>query len=60
MRFYFLKMLGKISSNFGNFSLLGKVINVVFFSFRPKKIGQFKKLPALETFWHFGNYNSVQ
>jgi hypothetical protein len=29
-------MLGKISGNFGNFSLLGKVINVDFFHICPK------------------------
>jgi hypothetical protein len=28
---FFSKMLGKISGNSGNFSLLGKVINVDFF-----------------------------
>jgi len=32
-------MLGKVSGNFGNFSLLGKVINVDFFShFCPQKM----------------------
>jgi hypothetical protein len=35
-------MLGKFSGNFGNFSLLGKVINVDFFSFLPKKLGVLK------------------
>jgi len=35
-------MLGKISRNFGDFSLLGKVINVDFFLFLPKKLGVFK------------------
>jgi hypothetical protein len=29
--FFFSKMLGKNLGNFGNFSLLGKVINVFFF-----------------------------
>jgi len=35
---FFPNMLGKISGNFGNFSLLGKVINVDFFSYLPKKL----------------------
>jgi hypothetical protein len=37
-------MLGKNSGNFGNFSLLGKVINVDFFHFCPKNWA-FKKIP---------------
>jgi hypothetical protein len=40
-------MLEKISGNFGNFSLLGKVINVDFFHFCPKeKLGTLKNLEA--------------
>jgi hypothetical protein len=53
-------MLGKFLGNFGNFSLLEKVINVDFFSFLPQKIGQSKKIPMLEFFWHFGNSYSAQ
>jgi len=37
-------MFGKISDNFENFSLLGKVINVdLFFSFLAKTIGNSEK-----------------
>jgi hypothetical protein len=52
-------MLGKLSGNFGNFSLLGKVINAFFFSFLPKKLGIVKIL-MLEIFWHYGNSYSAQ
>jgi hypothetical protein len=37
MSFYFKKDAWKISGNFGNFSLLGKVINVDFFICAPEK-----------------------
>jgi hypothetical protein len=60
MRLIFLKMLGKISGNFGNFSLLGKVINVDFFLISAQKIGQSRKITLLEIFWHFGNSYSAQ
>jgi hypothetical protein len=46
-------MLGKLSGNFGNFSLLGKVINVDFF-ISAQKLGILKIL-MVEFFWHFGN-----
>jgi hypothetical protein len=40
-------MLEKISGNFRNFSLLGKVINVDFvFHFCPKELGTLKNLHA--------------
>jgi hypothetical protein len=42
----FYKILEKISGNFGNFSLLGKVINVDFFHFWPKELGTLKNLEA--------------
>ncbi len=42
MRF-FSKMLGKISDNFENFSLLGKVTNVDFFFISAQKIGHSEK-----------------
>jgi hypothetical protein len=35
-------MLGNVLGNFGNFSLLGKVVNVDIFSFLPKKLGILK------------------
>jgi hypothetical protein len=57
---FFLKMLGKFSGNFGNFSLLGKVINVDFFLISAQKIGQCRKIPVLEIFSHFGNSYSTQ
>jgi len=60
MRFFKKKMLGKISGNFGNFSLLGKVINVDFFLISAQKIGQSRKIPVIEIFWHFGNSYSAQ
>jgi hypothetical protein len=41
-------MLGKFSGNFGNFSLLGKVINVDFVSFLPRKTWALRKIPTLE------------
>jgi len=44
---FFPKMLEKISGNFGNFSLLGKVINVDFFSFLPEIIGHSEKSRSL-------------
>jgi hypothetical protein len=49
-------MLGKMSRNFGNFSLLG---NVDFFHICPKHWA-FSKIPMLEFFWHFGNFYSAQ
>ncbi len=52
-------MLGKISGNFGNFSLVGKVINVDFLNICPKHWA-FGKIPVLEIFWHFGNSYSAQ
>jgi hypothetical protein len=39
-------MPGKISDNFEIFSLLGKVINVEFFSFLPQKMGTLKNPDA--------------
>jgi hypothetical protein len=47
-------MLGKFSGNFGNFSLLGKVINVDFFHFCPKNWA-FSKIPMqiFLAFWEF-------
>jgi hypothetical protein len=39
-------MLEKISGNFGNFSLLGKVINADFYHFCPKYISSLKNLDA--------------
>jgi hypothetical protein len=49
MRFFFSKMLENISGKFGNFSLLGKVINVDFFPFLPKrKIGHSEKSRGLK------------
>jgi hypothetical protein len=53
-------MLGKISGNFGNFSLLGKIINVDFFLISAQKIGQSRKSQCLKYFWHFGNSYSAQ
>jgi hypothetical protein len=47
-------MLGKISGNFGNFSLLGKVINVDFFSFLSKKLGHSEKSQCLKLFGILG------
>jgi hypothetical protein len=41
-------MLEKISGNFGNFSLLGKVINADFYHFCPKYIGHFEKSGCLK------------
>jgi hypothetical protein len=45
-------MLGKISGNFGNFSLLGKVINVDYF-ISAQKLG-ILKIPMLEFFGILG------
>jgi hypothetical protein len=42
------KMLEKNSGNFGNFSLLGKVINVDFYHFCPKYIGHSEKSECLK------------
>jgi hypothetical protein len=39
--------------NFGNFSLLGKVINVDLFHFCPKKLGTLKNLSVLKCFLAF-------
>jgi hypothetical protein len=46
-------MLGKLSGKFGNFSLLGKVINVDYFSFLPKTLGILKNPKACNflAFW---------
>jgi len=60
MRFFFPKMLQINLGNFGNFSLLGKVINVDLFHFCPKKLGTLKNLPVLKFFWHFGNSYSAK
>ncbi len=57
---FFSKMLQINLGNFGNFSLLGKVINVDLFNFCPKKLGTLKNLPVLKFFWHFGNSHSAQ
>jgi hypothetical protein len=51
---FFSKMLGKISGNFGNFSLLGKVINVVFFFICAQKIGHSEKSRCLNFFGILG------
>jgi hypothetical protein len=56
---FFSKMLGKLLGNFGNFSLLGKVINVFFFIPSQKKLGILKIL-MLEIFWHYRNSYSAQ
>jgi hypothetical protein len=39
-------MLGKVSGTFGNFSMLGKVINIALFSFLPKTLGILKNPEA--------------
>jgi hypothetical protein len=41
-------MLEKISGNFGNFNLLGKVINADFYHFCPKYIGHSEKSGCLK------------
>jgi hypothetical protein len=43
---FFPKILGKISGNFGNFSLLVKVRHADFFSFLPKKNWVLGKIPV--------------
>jgi hypothetical protein len=53
-------MLGKISGNFGKFSLLGKVTNVDFFLISAQNVGQSRKIPVLEILWHFENSYSAQ
>ncbi len=56
----FSKMPEKISGNFGNFSLLGKVINADFLSFLPKICWALWKIWMLEIYWHFGNSHFAQ
>jgi hypothetical protein len=48
-------MLEKISGNFGNFSLLGKVINADFYHFCPKYVGHSEKSGCLKFIgiWEF-------
>jgi len=57
---FFSKILGKISGNFGNFSLLAKVRHADFFFISaPKKLGTLKNPRALN-FLAFGSSYSAQ
>jgi hypothetical protein len=47
-------MLGKLSGNFGNFNLLGKVMNVDFFFISAQKIGHSEKSQCVNFFGILG------